>query len=157
ARAGTNSTGVVPDNVHARTLGAALRFYPSTERVFVINGTIERDKWAETVLKDQFREMQQKVTITYLTDYPLGKLLAKVKDLPDRSLIFYSRQDYEVPGASLSQFDVLALVANSAKVPIFTSGAYVGYGTIGGYTVNTFECGVQVANIALRIMNGAEP
>src|SRR5215471_13021770 len=35
-----NSTGVVPENVYARTMETALRLHPKTEHVFVINGTI---------------------------------------------------------------------------------------------------------------------
>src|SRR5262250_1658417 len=82
-----NSTGVLPDNVYARTLETALRLHPATEHVFVINGTIERDKSVETLFKEQLRPLENKVEITYLTDLPLDKLLARVKSLPERSLI----------------------------------------------------------------------
>src|SRR5215510_8094014 len=104
-----NSTGVVPDNVYARTVETALRFHPETEHVFLINGTIERDKSVEYLLRERLRALENKVEITYLTDLPLHELLARVKTLPERSLIFYSRQDYEGPGESLSLYDVLVL------------------------------------------------
>ncbi len=153
-----DSTGVVPENVYARTLETALRLHPATEHVFVINGTIERDKSVEVLFKERLKEFENKVAITYLTDLPLDRLLARVKSLPERSLIFYSRQDYEGPGQSLSIFDVLLLINSSAKVPIYTSGAsYTGYGTVGGYAVNTYECGFQAAGMALKIMYGAIP
>src|SRR5215510_651426 len=153
-----NSTGVLPDNVHARTLETALRLHPATEHVFIINGTIERDKSVEALYREQLRELEDKVAITYLTDLPLDELLARVKSLPARSLIFYARQDYEGPGQSLSLFDVLVLVNNSAKVPIYSSGAsYIGYGTVGGYATNTYECGLQAAGMALQIMHGTKP
>jgi PAS domain S-box-containing protein len=156
--AAINSTGVVPDNVYARTVETALRFHPATEHVFLINGTIERDKSVESLFKERLRALENKVSITYLTDLPLDKLLARVKSLPQRSLIFYSRQDYEGPGESLSLYDVLVLINNSATVPIYTFGAsYIGYGTVGGYAVNTYECGFQAAGMALKIIYGAIP
>src|SRR5262245_12247222 len=52
-RAAGTSTGVIPDDVHARTLEGALRLHPNVEHVFVISGTIERDKMVETLLKEQ--------------------------------------------------------------------------------------------------------
>jgi PAS domain S-box-containing protein len=150
---GTGSSGVVPDNTQARTLDLALHFHPSTKHVFVINGTIQKDKYAETVFKEQFKGFEG-VPITYLTDVPLDELLSRVRNLPERSLIFFARQDYEEPGLSLSITDVLALVADVARAPIYSSGSFVGYGTIGGYAVNTYECGIQAGRMALRIMNG---
>src|SRR5262245_10928120 len=58
---GINATGVVPDEVHARTLDAALRFHPDTKQVFVINGTIEQDKSVEVFLKEQLHRFEGKV------------------------------------------------------------------------------------------------
>jgi len=156
-RAGRNFPGVLPDNIHARTLDTALRFHPATERVFVVSGTIERNKAVERLLKEQLSGFENRVAITYLTDLPLEELLSRVKNVPAQSLIFYSRQDYEEPGRSLSVFDVLSLISASAKVPIYSSGRFVGHGTAGGYTVNTYECGIQAAGMALRILNGAQP
>jgi signal transduction histidine kinase len=154
---GAGSSGVIPDNAQAQTLDLALRFHRSTEHVFVINGTIEKDKYVETVLKGQFKGLEGKVPITYLTDLPLDELLSRVRKLPDRSVIFFAHTDYEEPGVSLSITDVLSLVADVASAPIYSSGSFVGYGTIGGYATNTYECGIQAGRMALRIMNGEPP
>jgi PAS domain S-box-containing protein len=154
---GMNAAGVATDNNQAHSLGLALRFHPDTERVFVINGTVQKDKTVEAILKNQFREFESKVQFTYLTDLPLNDLLAQVKSLPERSIIFYSRQDYEEPGVSLSLTDVLSLIASEAKVPIYISGSYVGYGAVGGYVVDACEIGTQAGQLALRIMNGDQP
>jgi signal transduction histidine kinase len=153
---GAGSSGVVPDNAQAHTLDAALHLHPTTEHVFIINGTIEKDKYAENVFREQLRGVEG-VPITYLTDLPLDELLSKVRSLPGRSLIFFGRQDYEEPGLSLSMIDVLSLVSDVARAPIYSSGSFVGYGTIGGYAVNTYECGVQAGRMALRIINGEPP
>jgi two-component system, NarL family, sensor kinase len=152
---GTPLRGVIADNTHARTLDLALRLHRSVQRVFIINGTVEHDKTVEAFLKEQLSEFKDKVEITYLTDLPLGELLTRVENLPGNSLIFFNRQDYEERGLSMSMFDVLSLVAASAKVPIYSTGAFVGYGTIGGYAFNDHEFGSQAAAMALRIMNDA--
>src|SRR3989442_3583275 len=128
-----------------------------SEQVFVINGTPGRDKSVETLLKEQFKGFENKVAITYLTDLSLNELIVRVKNLPERSLIFYSRQDYEEPGRSLSLTDVLVLIASSAKVPIYTAGSYVGYGTVGGYVLNSYEIGVKPASIVGYVTHEDEP
>jgi PAS domain S-box-containing protein len=155
--AGMNAAGVVPDDFMTRTLGMALQLHPGTERVFVINGTPEKDKSVEAFLKEQFRDFESRVKITYLTDRPLDNLLEEVKSLPERSLIIYSRQDYEEPGLSLSIRDVLSLIASEAKAPIYGSGTYTGLGNVGGYAVNVYECGFQAGRLALRLLNGDQP
>jgi PAS domain S-box-containing protein len=152
-----NAAGVVPDNYQGRTLEAALRFHPEVEQVFVVNGTIEKDKSIEAILKDHLKEFENRVKITYLTDLPLDDLLARVKTLPERSIIFYSRQDYEETGLSLSVTDVCSLIASEAKVPIYGFGTLVGHGTVGGFAVDAYKGGVQVGRQALSIMNGAQP
>lgn len=154
---GTDFPGVTTENIWARTLQIALNHDSNTKQVFVINGTIERGKAVEALLKESLKEFESKVKITYLTDLTLDELIARVKRVPERSVILYSQQDYEEPGRTLSILDVLLLVANSAKVPIYSSGSSVGYGTIGGYAVNTYECGIQAANMAVRILDGIRP
>jgi PAS domain S-box-containing protein len=154
---GKNSTGIVYDNLYARTMEAALRLYPKTQQVFAVNGTVERNKSVEALLREQFKELEKKVKITYLTDLPLNQLLARLKSLPEGALIYYARQDYEDSGRSLSIVDVSSLVAISANVPVFSMGGYVGYGVVGGYTPDLYETGVQAAKMAVQIINGVPP
>ena len=153
--AAVNAAGVVSDNNQRRSMDLALRFHPGTERVFVINGTPEKDKTVETFLRQQFKQFETQVKFTYLTDLRLDDLLAQVKSIPERSIMFYSRQDYDEPGLRLSLTDVLSLIASTAKVPIYVSGAYVGYGAVGGYIVNAYQCGMEAGQLAVRILNGA--
>jgi len=155
--AAVNAAGVVSDNNQRRSMDLALRFHPGTERVFVINGTPEKDKTVETFLRQQFKQFETRVKFTYLTDLRLDDLLAQVKSIPERSIMFYSRQDYDEPGLRLSLTDVLSLIASTAKVPIYVSGAYVGYGAVGGYIVNAYQCGMEAGQLAVRILNGAQP
>src|SRR5262245_36565303 len=98
----TNSTGVIPNDTYGRTLEVALQLHPATKHVFVISGTIQHDGWIAKVFREQLSKFENKVEITYLTDLPLDELLARVKNLPEHSIVYYGRQDYDVPGKSLS-------------------------------------------------------
>src|SRR5262245_43178410 len=84
-------TGVVLDNVFQKTLDMALKLHPRTERVFVITGTPQREGTLEAEVREDLKGFESRSALTYLTDLPLDELIARVKDVPERSIILYIR------------------------------------------------------------------
>ncbi|MGH9849987.1 MAG: ABC transporter substrate binding protein [Blastocatellia bacterium] len=151
-------TGVVSDKVFRNTLDVALRLHPATKQAFVITGTPERDKRLEADVRGELQEFESRVALTYLSDLPLGEMLTQVKSASEPSIIFYVRDSQDEPGKTLSPADVLTLVAQSAKVPVYSlSGSLLGRGSVGGYAINSEACAIRAAEIALQIVNGARP
>ena len=151
-------TGVVVDNVVAKTLDVALRLHPTTEQVFVITGTPDRTKILEGYVREKLKDFDNRVALTYLTDLPLGELIARVKHVPARSIVFYVRDSQDELGKSLTPDDVLALVGQSADVPVYSIGnSSLGPGSIGGYMINVEACAAKVGEITLQITNGLRP
>ena len=154
--AGPGLTGVIHVDTHRKTLDLALRLHPGTERVFVISGTLERDKGFETRAREELQGYEGRVGITYLTDLPPDELIVKMKSLPERSIVLYVwQQAQNEQGKVLESIDVLALIAPSAPVPIYgMSSPNLGSGIVGGYLYIAEARGGRVAEIALRIANG---
>jgi two-component system, NarL family, sensor kinase len=77
--------------------------------------------------------------------------------LPKRSILLYVwQQALNEQGKILESADILALIAQSAPVPIYgMSGLIVGNGIVGGYITTSAASGTKVAEIALRVVNGA--
>ena len=151
-------TGVVVDNVYQKTLDLALRLHPRTERVLIITGTPQREKKLEAEVREDLEGFEDQVALTYLTDLPLDELIATVKRAPERSIILYVRHSQDEPGKTLNPADILALVAQSANVPLYgIASYYLGYGAVGGYVINVEACGIKAAEVALQIANGARP
>jgi len=151
-------TGVVVDNVYQKTLNLALKLHPGTEQAFVITGTPQRDRRLEAEIRQDLKEFESRVGLTFLTDLPLDELIAKVKATPERSIILYVRHSQDEPGKTLNPSDILALVAQSAHVPVYgIASYYLGYGAIGGYAIDVEACGKKAAEVALRIANGVRP
>ncbi|MCI0389236.1 MAG: histidine kinase [Acidobacteria bacterium] len=149
-------TGIISLNTHRKTLDLTLRLHPGTEQVFIISGTLERDKKLETMAREELQGYESKVQITYLTDFSPNELIAKMRSLPERSIILYLwQQTHNGQNKVLESADVLALIAESAPVPIYGMASWhVGSGIVGGY-VNTPEgSATRAAEIALRIANG---
>ena len=70
-RPGRALTGIIHVDTHKQTLDLALRLHPGTEQVFIISGTLERDKRFETRAREELQGYEGRVGITYLTDLPL--------------------------------------------------------------------------------------
>lgn len=154
----TGLAGVVVDSAFRNTFDLALKLHPATEQAFIIASTPERDRKFEEEIRHEASEFESKVRLTYLTDLPLDKLVTRVKNAPKRSIILFVRYSQNAPGGTLNSYDVLPLVAGSARVPVYTiAGSLLGRGSVGGYAANLEDCGTRVAEIALQIVNGARP
>src|SRR5215475_10479591 len=150
-------TGIVTNNTYRKTLDLALRLHPGTEQVFIISGTLERDKRIETMAREELQGYESRARISYITDKASGELIAIMKSLPKQSIVLYVwQQSTNEQGKVLESADVLALIAKSAPVPIYgMSGNIVGRGIVGGYVFTTEGNANRAAEIALRIANGA--
>jgi hypothetical protein len=150
-------TGIVTNSTYRKTLDLALRLHPGTEQVFILSGTLERDKRIETMAREELQDFENRLRVTYLTDLAPDELIAKTKGLPARSIVLYVwQQSQNEQGKVLESADVLALIAKSAPVPIYSmSGNNVGRGIVGGYVFTTEVNATRIAEIALRIANGA--
>ncbi|HMB28587.1 MAG TPA: hypothetical protein VKS99_10800, partial [Blastocatellia bacterium] len=87
--AGPGLTGIVTNNTYRKTLDLALRLHPGTEQVFIISGTLERDKRIETMAREELQGYEGRARVSYLTDLASGELIARTKSLPERSIVLY--------------------------------------------------------------------
>src|SRR5215470_198105 len=153
---GPGVTGIININTHRKTLDLALELHPGTEQVFVISGTIQRDKKFERLAREEFQGYENRVQITYLTDLQPDELIVKMKSLPRRSIVFYVwQQSQNEHGKILEAGDILNLIAPSVSVPIYgMTNKFVGIGLIGGYVTTAETIGARAAQIANRIAHG---
>ncbi|MGE0132309.1 MAG: ABC transporter substrate binding protein [Blastocatellales bacterium] len=151
-------TGVLVDGAFRNTLDLALKLHPDTEQALIITATPEHDGKLEAEIRQELKEFESRVALTYLTDSPLDKLIARVKGAPARSIILFVRYSQDDLGRSLDSHNVLTLVAGSSRVPVYTAaGSLLGRGSVGGHAANLEDCGTRAAEIALRIVNGVRP
>jgi PAS domain S-box-containing protein len=155
---GPGITGIVYGGNQSNTLDLALRFHPGTEQVFIVSGTLEHDKRFEIPSRQDLEGYDSRVSITYLTDLPVGELIARTSSLPERSIILYLwQQSLDEKGNVLGSPDVLALIARSAQVPIYgLASPVLGSGIVGGNLRSPELMATRVAEIALQIANGAQ-
>jgi len=158
-RVRAGAAGFVFGNAFAKTLNLALKWHPGTKQLFVVSGTLNHDKAVESIVRDDLRQYESVVAITYLTDLAPDELTARIRTLPKNSLIFYVwQQVLDAKGRLLEASDVLARVADAATVPIYRrSYAMIGRGIVGGYVWTQEGNAGKLAKITVRVVNGTPP
>ena len=153
-----NITGVVVFGGFDKTVESALTIHPGTQQLFVISGSLERDKRFETIARGQLKDFEQRIKINYLTDVAPGELRATTSQLPEHSLILYVwQQAYDENGKMLETGDILSSIAQNSSVPIYAmSQPLIGRGIVGGY-VYTPEAGAARVGEIVRLIAHGQP
>ena len=154
--AGAGATGIVFVNSYRKTLDLALSLHPGTEEVFIVSGTLAHDKVYETLARGQLDGYESKAAITYLTDLPPEELMARIKDLPERSIVLYVwQQARNDQGKLLQSQEILRSIAPLARVPLYgMSFANVGLGIVGGYVYTMETNSARMAEMTLKVASG---
>ena len=157
--AGPGMTGLIHQSTHRETLALALKLHPNTKQVFVISGSLERDKRFEIAARRELSEFSNQVEITYLTDLPLNELISRTASLPSNSIALYVwQQSMNEQGKLLETYEVFTRIAPTTSVPIYGMGSLnFGKGLVGGYLQGPDSNGAKMAEIALRILSGTRP
>jgi len=151
-RVGGGLTGLVVGIAYAETLTLALELQPSTECVFVV---AKGDEQTLGAVRAEFPNVSRRVSLTYLNEETVPRLLAAVKAIPPGSVIVYIWHTQQDPGHLVYADKVARLVAEAAPVPVYgTSDLYIGSGVVGGVVRETRESGTRLGEMAVRILTG---
>jgi signal transduction histidine kinase len=152
-RAPRGLTAVLRGIAYAETLNVALALHPSTEQVFVVAGSADRQ--VVNSVKAELRDLSQRIRLTFLDETTVPRLIDAVRAVPPRSLILYIFFS-DVGSAKDNNEQIARLVVSSARVPVYgTNERYVGTGVVGGVVRGTSETGVRVGELAREILHGA--
>ncbi len=106
--------------------------------------------------REFFSSSQTRVEFSYLTDMEMEKLLERLRNLPENSIVFYTSflQD-SVGNKFLNATKALPMVASAANAPIFgMSDTYLGHGIVGGDVMNFRDQGKITARIVSELLEG---
>ena len=156
AFAAAGATGFIFGNTYSEDLDLALKLHPGTKQLFVVSGTLNHDKAFESIVRDDLRATKPRVAINYLTDLAPDELTARLRSLPKDSYSLRVAAGLESQGRLLEAQDVLARSRHEAKVPIYgMSHAMIGRGIVGGYVWTLEGNAAKLAEITMRVVNGA--
>ena len=149
-------TAVTRGPAYSNALKLALRLHPGTDRVFVIAKSGSR-LLEEAVDAEMSAELPS-ISITYINEPTVARLLQAVEAVPPQSLILYIWHRQEDPGVDMTAREIARLVVGVARVPVYgTSEDYIGQGVIGSVARGMRETGTRVGQVARQILSGVSP
>ncbi len=85
-------TGIINADVCRQTVKTAIDLDPTKKKVLVVVGSQGPNKGLETVVREQLKELEGPLQITYLTDLPLTDVIRQTSSAPTDSFVLYGRQ-----------------------------------------------------------------
>lgn len=155
---GPNITGVLSVNSYTETLDLALRLHPDTSRVAVVAGAdIIGREWSTNARK-AFRNYEDRVDFIDLTGRPMKDILEKVANLPGQTVVIYITLLKDGAGETFDATEALSQISRVSSAPVYSFwDIMLGHGMVGGYLSSAEERGKEVAQVGLRILEGAKP
>ena len=106
ARSIPGSTGIISEIQLRPTLTLAERLQPGTKQVFVVSGAGVREQGYEALAREQFRSLEPRLAITFLSGLPTAELERRLATLPEQSIILYLLVYADGAGAKVLPIEV---------------------------------------------------
>ena len=153
--AGRDITGVASTDEPARTLDLALRLQPDTQRVAVVVGCSQVEKYWVDQLKQDLLPYRQTVDVTYLTGLTMDEVLRQVAALPPHTVVLNTFFFEDARGQFFLGEEALDLVAGAAHMPVYAIYSNdIGHGVVGGRMTDPELAGIQIARMSARVLAG---
>ena len=154
-----NITGIAVKRDVSRTLDLVLQLHPDTDAVVIPAGTsaIERTWTAET--RKLFQPYEARVRFEYLNGLTMDEILTRLKALPPRTIVLFSRIFYyDGAGHYFLPEHAMELFSAQSSVPIYgTMASDLGSGIVGGVLYELASSGAAAGRMGLRILAGEAP
>ncbi|MBF0551097.1 MAG: PAS domain S-box protein [Deltaproteobacteria bacterium] len=138
------------------TLELALKAFPDTNRVVVVNGAGVEDKKYEDAAKIAFAPWQGQLEFEYMKeDHPLEEIIQRLAGLPPKTIIIFTVFYSDKTGREFIPREVVKKIAATANAPVF--GLYdilLETGLVGGSLTNLKAAGTRAGRLALNILSG---
>jgi signal transduction histidine kinase len=141
-------------SAYVETLKLALQLHPSTERVFVMARSGNQQN-VEDAVRAQLSVFSRQVQLTFVERKAMEEVLEAIRAAPPQSIVLHLWQRGTETQEAPDPLGVARSVAEASPVPVYgTVDINIGTGIVGGVVRGTRETGIQVAEMALKILEG---
>lgn len=148
-------TGVVEETDPYRTIQIALRLFPNTREILVINDRTTTGMAMKKEIQQVIKQFQDTIKFTFYDDFDLKDIPQRVSNLPTDTLILLVVVNRDKSGNFFAYEESLSVIYKNTNVPIFSFwDFYLGNGIVGGMLTSAFSQGKTAGDLALRIIKG---
>jgi len=144
-------------SAYVETLKLALQLHPTTERVFVMARSASQEN--VDAVRAQLSAFSRQVQLTFVEGKTMADVLETIRAAPpQKSIVLHLWQRGTETQELPDPLGVARSVAEASPVPVYgTVDINIGTGIVGGVVRGTRETGIQVAEMALKILEGTRP
>ena len=151
----TNFTGAAENFDAKSTVETAFKLYPKAKNVFIINDSLTTGKAWKATIKEQLKDIDKKINITYSQNTTIKDLQQKLQQLSDDTIVLLGVYFKDKDGKYFTYERIGELIATSSTAPVFCLLEFnLGKGVVGGNVIGGYFQGVAQSKIAKRILNG---
>jgi PAS domain S-box-containing protein len=152
------ATGILFTKPYEGSIKTIIKLLPGTKNIYFISGNLPFEQNDVRQAKDVFSKYTDKADIIYLTGLPPDEILKKVSDPPENSVIFFTTYIGAPDGKWILSHDLLSLVSESAKMPIFSYfDQNFEKDILGGEMISSEKLGEKAGELAIRLLEGEDP
>ncbi len=134
------------------TITEALKMFPDTKRIFVINDHTEPGMTVRSIMSEKLSELDLTVDIYYNEKTSVNELLNTVKNLPKDTIIVCGKYMMDYTDRHFSEEEFQTLLSEAAEVPIFgLVSTSIGYGQLGGKYIDVNAEGKKAGELINQI------
>ena len=152
-----NITGLFADARFGDMLDTIFKIHPKTQKITVIIGTSETERFIETRVRQSFREYIGRADFISLSNLGFDAILNRVTDLTPNSIVLFLTLLQDGEGKPVPE-NALPLISRMSNVPVYgLFDVYVGHGIVGGSLYSVENRGIMVGKMGVRILAGEKP
>lgn len=154
----TDITGIITDYDITKTLDLAQRLQPNARNLIFVSGASTIDQVWQEMYRRQAAPYQSRFNVTFLSGLSREELLHRVSQLSVDTIVVLGALFVDSTGRQHVAYELASDVAKASGAPTYAPiDTFLGRGIVGGH-MGTFEdAGVEVADLALEVLGGADP
>jgi len=133
-----------------------LDLLPDTKEIYVVAGNALLDKRTAEKFKNDTQDLQKRVSFQYLVALGVDETVARVKELPPQSLVYYLSYSLDSNGKTIVARDFAILLGQNANRPVMTYFDLFALNTniLGGRTTTTKASAVEAVEVIEQLVQG---
>ena len=153
-----NFTGVAETIDPAGTVKAALKMFPNTKHIFILNDYLNTGEAFTNQSVHDIKKMNLKnIKLHVIENLTMEELQNKLSHLPKESIVVMGVYFKDKNGVFYTPGLAANLISKSSVAPVFVLvDIYLKYDMIGGSVDGGYYQGLAMAKIAKRILNGED-
>jgi signal transduction histidine kinase len=135
------------------TVAMARGLQPDAGQIVAVGGAASTDSVAVSAVVSAVAAFHDSPPLTVVQGLPLDALLARLRQLPRRSIVIFANYRGDGHGQVFEPFDIVGSLARAASAPMYTQlGSYVGEGVVGGSVTRFDDEGTNTGRLVVRVL-----